>query len=119
MSLENVISFISKCRINAVVEKQAQADIEAKLDDSNFKFEREYRLSERDIVDFVVHTDTGLIAIELKIKAQRMSIYRQLCRYAKHDEVAAVVLLTGTAMNLPALIENKPAAVISLGEAWL
>lgn len=117
--INKILLLISQCRLNAVVEKEAQSDLERGLINSNFKFEREYRLSERDIVDFVVHTDTGLIAIELKIKAQRMSIYRQLCRYAKHDEVAAVVLLTGTAMNLPALIENKPAAVISLGEAWL
>lgn len=117
--INQILLLISQCRLNAVVEKQAQSELEQGLANSSFKFEREYRLSERDIVDFVVHTDTGLVAIELKIKAQRMSIYRQLCRYAKHDEVAAVVLLTGTAMNLPALIENKPAAVISLGEAWL
>lgn len=117
--INQILLLISQCRLNAVVEKQAQCELEHWLANSGFKFEREYRLSERDIVDFVVHTDTGLVAIELKIKAQRMSIYRQLCRYAKHDEVAAVVLLTGTAMNLPALIENKPAAVISLGEAWL
>ncbi|WP_037427182.1 hypothetical protein [Shewanella sp. POL2] len=117
--INQILLLISRCRLNAVVEKEAQSDLERGLTNSNFKFEREYRLSARDIVDFVVHTENGLVAIELKIKAQRMSIYRQLCRYAKHDEVAAVVLLTGTAMNLPALIENKPAAVISLGEAWL
>lgn len=117
--INQILLLISQCRLNAVVEKQAQSELEHGLTNSGFKFEREYRLSDKDIVDFVVHTDTGLVAIELKIKAQRMSIYRQLCRYAKHEEVAAVVLLTGTAMNLPALIENKPATVISLGEAWL
>ncbi|MGL5398150.1 MAG: hypothetical protein ACRDBQ_23230 [Shewanella sp.] len=116
---DEVLKIISTTKLNAVIEKVAQKELEDSFINNGISVEREYKLSQRDIVDFSVKTELGLVVIELKIKAKRMSIFRQLCRYAKHDEVAAVVLLTGTAMRLPALIENKPAAVISLGEAWL
>lgn len=116
---DEVLKIISTTKLNAVIEKVAQKELEDSFINNGISVEREYKLSQRDIVDFSVKTELGLVVIELKIKAKRMSIFRQLCRYAKHDEVAAVVLLTGTAMRLPALIGNKPAAVISLGEAWL
>lgn len=119
-SLLNQLHFLAtRSRLNAVVEKLAQSEFESALINSDFTYEREYRLSDGDIVDFVLQTSTGLIAVELKLKAKRMSIFRQLSRYATHEKVIAVVLLTGTAMNLPPLIKNKPAAVISIGEAWL
>lgn len=117
--LNEVLKIISTTKLNAVIEKVSQKELEDSFKNNGISVEREYQLSKKDIVDFAVKTEIGLVVIELKIKAKRTSIYRQLSRYAKHDEVAAVVLLTGTAMRLPAVIENKPAAVISLGEAWL
>ncbi len=64
----------------------------------------------------------GNIVVEVKIKAkgaQRRNIFRQLDRYAKHDRVHAIVLVTSVAMHLPAEINGKPTFVASLGQAWL
>ncbi|WIX32556.1 hypothetical protein QO259_17355 [Salinicola sp. JS01] len=112
-------SFLAAQRIDAVVEKRAQADLESALIAGGWRFSREHRLSDRDIPDFLVKVEDVAVVIELKIRAQRKRIYRQLERYALHDSVDAVVLLTGTAMQLPLEINGKPARVASLGAGWL
>ncbi len=43
--INQILLLISQCRLNAVVEKQAQSELERGLTNSSFKFEREYRLS--------------------------------------------------------------------------
>lgn len=125
MSLEKttpvsvLLVWLSNQRLDATVEKKAQGQLESALTESGYSFVREKRLSDSDIVDFYVTIDGCNVALELKAKAQRMRIYRQLERYAKHDSVDAVVLLTATAMLLPASIEGKPAFVSSMGAGWL
>lgn len=125
MSLEKttpvsvLLVWLSNQRLDATVEKKAQGQLETALTESGYSFVREKRLSDSDIVDFYLTIDGCKVALELKAKAQRMRIYRQLERYAKHEAVDAVVLLTATAMQLPALIEGKPAFVSSMGAGWL
>ncbi|PMS08584.1 hypothetical protein C0Z17_29500, partial [Trinickia caryophylli] len=67
------------------------------------------------IPDFLING----IAVEVKTRSPRKAIFRQLSRYAKHEEVRALILLTGTSMQLPPEINGKPALVVSLGEGWL
>lgn len=96
-------------------EKQTQADFARALEDWNFEFKREHRLGPRSIIDFMVE-DVG---IELKLRGQKRSILRQVQRYCEFKEVAALLLLTGTAMGLPPTIYGKPVRVLSVGRAWL
>jgi len=79
---------------------------------------REHRLAPGDIVDFFI--GSAGVAIEVKLKRnQPASILRQLERYARHDAVQALVLVTNRAMGLPPEINGKPAYYVSLGRAWL
>lgn len=117
--LTNLLQWLSLQRFHASVEKQTQADVEAALLAAGYSAVREKRLSDADIVDFMVTIGGLNVALEVKTKASPMAIYRQLERYAQHDTVQAIVLLTGTAMNLPETINGKPAAVASLGAGWL
>lgn len=78
---------------------------------------REYRLSPRDRVDFF--DEAKGCAIEVKLKANRRSILRQLTRYAEHDAVKTIVLVSGTAMALPPAIDGVPLYFVSVGRAWL
>lgn len=117
--VEGLLEWLSKQRLDATVEKKAQKQLEDYLRDSGFLFVREKRLSDSDIVDFLLTLDGFTIALELKSKAQRMRVFRQLERYAVYDNVDAVVLLTATAMQLPKFIEGKPAFVSSIGTGWL
>lgn len=117
--MQSLLLWLSRQRLDATAEKKAQGQLEASLTENGYSFVREKRLSDTDIVDFFLNLDGCTIALELKAKAQRMRIFRQLERYAKYDNVDAVVLLTATAMQLPELIEGKPAFVSSMGAGWL
>ena len=44
---------------------------------------------------------------------------RQLQRYAEHDAIEALMLITATATGMPSEINGKPVRVVSLGAAWL
>lgn len=78
--------------------------------------QREHRLSAGDIPDFYVEG----IVIEVKMNSARPAdILRQLARYAEHDEVAAIVLVSNRAVRFGPTVCGKPLAVLHLGRAWL
>lgn len=56
----------------------------------------------------------GGVVVEVKLKGSPTAIYRQLERYAKHECVTAILLVTARSMTLPVQIFGKPAAVSSL-----
>lgn len=103
-------------RIDLSNEKRAQAAVEQILKKAGIAFDREVRLTESDIVDFMV----GDIGIELKLRgARKKEVYRQLRRYARHPRVGSLILASNLSMGLPAQIEGKDAYFVRLGEAWL
>lgn len=118
-ALSRVASLLERLRLDLSQEKLAQGELEKILQTAGIAFEREKRLSDQDIPDFLLNVDGVGIALELKTRAQRKAIYRQLERYAQHGEVDAVLLYTGTAMGLPATINDKPARTVSMGAGWL
>lgn len=86
------------------------------LQRAGIEFIREPRLSARDIPDFMI----GGIALEVKLKgARKKDVFRQLCRYAEHENVTAVVLVSNITMGLPPEINGKSIYFIALGKAWL
>ncbi|MFK4135909.1 hypothetical protein ACI2KR_27045 [Pseudomonas luteola] len=97
-------------------EKETQAAIAELFVREGVPFEREVSLTKDDIVDFMVY---GTIGIEVKLKGQRKKIFAQLSRYAQHERVEQLILLTAASMGLPEEIEGKPAYVMSLGQGWL
>jgi len=97
-------------------EKLLQAETATRLDSAGINYRREVRLSEHDIIDFMIE---GGVAIEMKIKGGRHAIYRQCERYCMFDAVRTLVLATNVAMSLPAMINGKPTHVASLGRGWL
>lgn len=117
LPLSNLITLLRKIRVNLANEKCAQADIETALGASGFKFAREVRLSKYDIPDFIIDE---CIALEVKLRGQRKKeIYKQLCRYAEHESIKALVLASNVSMGLPEEINGKPVYFVSLGTAWL
>ena len=97
-------------------EKTAQAKLEVFFGvETPFHVEREVRLSDGDIVDFMING----VAVEVKLKGAKSTIYRQLVRYAKHESVKGILLVSSVAMGLPPEIEGKPARIASLAQGWL
>ncbi len=114
--IASILGILRAAKIDLSNEKRAQDDIATVLTQACIRFEREVRLSAADIVDFF---SDGL-AIEVKLPgARKKAVYRQLCRYAKHPSVTALVLASSLSMGLPAQIEGKDAYFVKLGEGWL
>lgn len=113
--LEAIQRVLSLSRFPLNSEKDLQAAIEAHFNYLGVEYSREHNLGDGDIVDFMV----GAVAVEVKIKGARRAIYRQCERYAAHDNVEAILLVTNVAMGFPPEIGGKPTAVLHLGRAWL
>jgi len=114
--LKDVVTLIRTSKLDLSTEKRAQSDFEQRLKDSGVWYEREVRLSDHDIVDFLIDG----IAIEFKLRPKgKKAVYRQLCRYATYDRVKAVMLVSCTSMGIPEQIDGKDTYFVKLGEAWL
>ncbi|WP_435018436.1 hypothetical protein TA3x_000410 [Tundrisphaera sp. TA3] len=114
--IQTVIEIIRATRLDLSTEKRAQADLEQAFVKAGIAFEREVHLTQADIIDFLVE---GL-GIELKVRRDgKKTIYKQLCRYARHPRVDQLLLASNLSMGLPAAIEGKDAYFVKLGEAWL
>lgn len=117
----HILRLLAVHRLTLSDEKRLQADIATVLTAAKLSFRREVRLGGGDIVDFMVDDPATLecVAIEVKIKGNARSIYRQLERYCAHDEVRSIILATNVPMNLPETINGKPTAIAALGRGWL
>lgn len=116
MIVEDLIARIIRTPIPLKNEKDAQERLSGLLDEMGVLHKREVFLSEGNVVDFML--PDGL-AIEMKLKAGKREIYRQLERYCEHPQVSGLILVTGTAMGLPQGIKGKPCWFVSLGMGWL
>lgn len=113
---DRVCQALAGCRFDLTNEKRLQWQIAQRLEQIGIGFEPEFRLSRQDVPDFLID---GLV-VECKLKdMSKRNIYRQLKRYAVHDRVAGVLLVTNVPMGLPELIEGKPTFFFSLGRGWL
>ena len=113
--MREIKDLIERHRVPLTDEKVTQAAIANALELAGVAFEREVRLSEADIVDFMI----GSIAVEVKIKGAKAAIYRQLERYAEHERVTSILLVSSRSMHLPSLINGKPTLVASLSRGWM
>lgn len=114
--ITSILGLLRAAKIDLSNEKRAQDDIAQVFTSSGIPFKREVRLSAADVVDFL----SDGFAIEVKLHgARKKAVYRQLCRYAKHPSVTALVLASSLSMGLPAQIEGKDAYFVKLGEGWL
>jgi hypothetical protein len=111
-----IASLFKKTRFKSMKdEKKLQQEIEYMFNVNNIPYQREVRLNDKDIVDFIVED----IAIEVKTKASVMEIYRQIKRYSDSDKFLMIILVTNRHTRLPRKINNKYTHVINLGNSWL
>lgn len=96
-------------------ETELQDAIEFAFKTAYISNDREFRLNERDCPDFFC-ASTGL-AIEVKIKGSASDVLRQLGRYAQHEKVRALLLVTTRSLQaaqIPSSINGKPLEVVCL-----
>ncbi len=113
--IEQIFAAMRGIRFPLKNEKELQAALSDRFTAVGLEHEREVRLSSSDIVDFMF----GDIAAECKTNGGKMEIFRQLERYAEHDRVSRLILISSVPMGLPAVIKGKPAYFFNLSRAWL
>lgn len=113
--LNRVRSLLSAYRFNVNSEADLQVAIASILEQASYSFQREFRLSAADRLDFLVD---GELVIETKIGGSGQAVLRQLSRYALNDQVKAILLVTNRANHFaPDSFNGKPCAVHSLLES--
>lgn len=113
-----IIAAIHAGRVDLSDEKRAQADIGLLLTAAGLGWEREVRLGNAGIIDFVVGGEIGL---EVKLHAHNSAsrMLRQLERYAETGRFRAMILASNRAMSLPPQVRGVDAYFASLGRGWL
>lgn len=114
MRIGEILFMLRNRKFDLHNEKILQAQMADQL--LGFDVQKEYRLDDKNIVDFFVD---GGIAIEVKIAGGKKDIYKQCLRYAMFDQVEMIVLVTNKAVGLPKMLNGKPTFIIKLGDAWL
>ncbi len=90
-------------------ETDLQNAIETLLSKAGISYRREVALSRRDRPDFMVET----VALEVKTKGSPAQVTRQLYRYAEHESVGSLLLVTTLAKLrvMPEELRGKPVVV--------
>lgn len=117
--ISKALNFLSRIKMDSTTEALMQEAIERSFSFTDFKVEREKKLSDKDRVDFFLSLPTGGVAVECKVKGAPHSILLQLARYARHEAVSAVILVTSKTMRMPQEVEGKPLYVVASSRAWL
>lgn len=115
MTVQTIMALFSRLRLPLSDEKRLQAAIAEEFDAAGIVYEREARLSPADVIDFM----SGEIGIEVKIKGSKRAIFHQVERYAQHDRVKELILVSNVAMGFPPEINGKPVYFHNLAKAWL
>lgn len=89
VTAESVAALLARYRFDTSSESLLQEGI-AQVLEMRVPFEREVRLAAGDRIDFMV----GAVGVECKIDGSTSSVLRQLSRYAEHERVAELLLVT-------------------------
>lgn len=110
-----ILSVLRAYRYRFTSEAGLQAGIAAALAAAEIPFEREVSLSASDRIDFLV----GGCGIEVKVDGATAAVLRQLHRYAQHERIRSLVLVTSRSRHrqMPEALNGKPVGVVGLWEA--
>ncbi len=115
MQAEAIVELIKSVKLQHTTEYLLHGQLYELFDSLKIPFQKEYPLSKKDIVDLFVNG----VAIECKVQGQPLQIHKQLERYAMHDEVKAIILVSAKYMRVKNTINGKPAFMVHLGAGWL
>lgn len=111
-AVESIKRVIGATSYNITTEATLQHGIEEALRQSGMDFTREVRLASTDRIDFLI----GRVGIEVKIKGTKAALIRQLLRYAQHDQIDTLLLVTTvpSLTALPQTLNRKPVHTLIL-----
>ena len=102
---------IAEHNFNYAHEAQLQEGLALALTGAGFGVYREVRLGDRDRIDLLI----GRVGIEVKVAGQATRVLEQLARYAEHDRIGALILVTNRFRHdPPGMLNGKPVEVVTL-----
>ena len=107
--VEHIGGIITQYRYNFSTEKELQDGLEKAFIENEVQYEREVRLQQRDIIDFVVTHHGIRLGIEVKINGNRNALLRQISRYLEHESIDSIFVV-GTPywiLNIPQSLHGK------------
>lgn len=114
--MNNIVRMLQRYKIRTDNEFEVQQQVEQIFKSNGVDYKREFRLSPKDRIDFLVDS----IGIEIKVHGwSAKKIYDQIERYSKYDLIRLIVLLTSQACHFPNKINEKQIVIINLGRSWL
>lgn len=116
MTIDDLLRALRRQRFRLGTEAIFQEDAERFFRDRGIQFKREHVLGPGERVDFLLF---GKIAVELKVRCSPRIIMRQLQRYAAHDTVKSIILISASAVSMPDSMNGKPVYVVNLGAGYL
>lgn len=112
---------LSGYRFRYTDEIELQDGIAEVLTRAGIQFEREVVLPRRDQLDFLRRDRidflvTPGIGIEVKIRGSRVDVMRQLARYAEHERIESLILVTDRSQfaMMPLALGGKLITVVNL-----
>lgn len=113
MSAERISTLLEAHRFTHTCEEDLQRGVETVLAENKIPYVREASLSKGDRPDFLVE---GSIVLELKVKGASHAVLRQLMRYANHEKVKAIILVTTkfAHRSMPETLAQTPVHVVHL-----
>jgi hypothetical protein len=115
VAIEAILAVLRSNRFNFNNEADLQAGISSALSTAGIPHLREHRLSGEDRIDFYF-TDRR-IGMEVKIKGSPSAVLSQLLRYAQHDDVASLILVTSR-LRLAGEEESLNGKPVSYHQIW-
>jgi len=113
MNSSEIAMLIGGYRYTFPDEQGLQDGIERVLTGAGVTFQREAQLSVDDRIDFLIQCGIGL---EVKVQGRPADVTRQLHRYAQHDSITALVLVTSRMQlaRVPKELNGKRVDVVRL-----
>ncbi len=122
--LDVVVAELQSRRFRFGHEAELQEALQAALAAEGMSFAREVRLSKRDRIDLLEDDLAplgGAIGIEVKVDSSMFAITQQVARYAEHERIGAIVLVTSRLQHTQARgaqrVTGKPFRLVYVGGA--
>lgn len=111
-SASDILELLRRYRFNFTSELEMQSGIEQVLKSNKLDYQREYVLTSEDRLDFMVEG----VAIECKVAGSKGDLCRQIERYARHDDVNSVLVVTNRIRHsdVPGWLHGKEVMVFSV-----
>lgn len=116
-ALDQVVALLRGRRLRQNTERVLQDGIEEALRGAGIPHRREVRLSPEDRPDFMIEPG---VCVEVKIGGASADVHRQIVRYAEHEEVEELLLVTTRRQHvMPSEVGGKRLVTLCVGSAFL